>query len=139
MRMFSGLLVLCLGFLWVGPLVGAAEPEPLLSRLARQRRDAARKTYETMWTNYREGRAAGELLYRWSRRWLDAERQIHDKPAEQVAALEAHLDRMRRLEALVQRVQRSGQTTVDEVSAAEYYRAEAEIWLLQARDKKRGR
>jgi hypothetical protein len=92
-----------------------------------------------MWTNYREGRAAGEVLYRWSRRWLNAERQLSARPADQVAALEAHLQRMRRLEALVQKVQRSGQTTIDEISATEYYRVEAEIWLLQAREEKKDR
>lgn len=109
------------------------------SKLAVQRRDAARKTYETMWANYRERRASDEVLYRWSKRWLKAERQLGVEPARQIAAFKAHLQRMRDLERIINNLQRSRQTTVDEVSAVEFYRAEAELWLLQARQEKKDR
>jgi len=58
-------------------------PVTALSRLAKQRRDAARQTYQTTLANYRDGFASEELLYRWSRRWLEAERQV-DKRQEQL-------------------------------------------------------
>jgi hypothetical protein len=139
MNRYSGPAALLLTVLLVGPLAAGADPAPAPSPLAKQRRDAARKTYETVWANYRDGRVPGEMVYRWSRRWLRAEHEVSDKPADRIAACEAHLARMRRLEALVQRVQRSGQTTVDEVSGAEYYRVQAEIWVQEARNEKKTR
>lgn len=106
-----------------------------LTKLATQRRDAARKTYEVWWANYREGRAPAEILYRWSYRWLQSERLLSPKPADQVAAYKAHWERMRDLDRLVRKLQRTGVTTIDEVSSAEYYLAEAEVWLLEAKQK----
>lgn len=110
-----------------------AEPAATLARLATQRRDAARKTYELMWANYRDRRVADEVLYRWSLRWLEAEKQLSDRQADQAAACKGHFERMRELERLIRNIQRTGQITIDEVSASEYYRVEAEMWLLQAR------
>jgi hypothetical protein len=112
----------------------AADPEAAtLSRLRVEQRDAARKTYQVAWANYREGRGSDELLYRWSKRWLKAERRLSDKPADQVAAFRGHYDRMRALEQIVRRLREAGQFRVDEVTAAAYYRAEAETWLLEAK------
>jgi hypothetical protein len=134
-------MALFLGFLATG-FAGAdqgADAATRLSQLATERRDAARRTYEVSWANYRDGRTSGEMLYRWSLRWLEAERQLSDRPADQVAAFKAHLERMRDLGRLIQKVQSvaPGQATIDEVSAAEYYRSEAEIWVLQATDEKK--
>jgi hypothetical protein len=118
----------------------AADPDPetlaAVSRLAVLRRDAARRTYEVKWLNYRERRASEDALYLWSVRWLEAEKQLSDQPADQVAAVKAHYDRMRELDRLIRKLQAAGQTTIDEVSAAEFYRIEAEVWLLQARARK---
>jgi hypothetical protein len=118
------------------PVAPDAGPNTMLARLAKQRRDAARKTYEVTWTNYRERRTSEDLLYRWSVRWLEAERQLSDKPADQVAAFQEHWERMRALERLIGNLQRAGQAVIDEVSGTEYYRVEAEVWLLQAKEKK---
>jgi hypothetical protein len=121
-------------------MMGRADPDQdtaaVLAKLQTQRRDAARKTYEVMWSNYRERRASEDTLYRWSVRWLEAERQLAGQPAEQVAAFNGHVERMRELEKLLDNLHRSGLTTVDEISAAEFYRVEAEVWLLQAKEKK---
>jgi hypothetical protein len=114
---------------------GADADAARLSRLAVEQRDAARKTYQVAWANYREGRGSGEVLYRWSRRWLKAERRLSEKAAEQVAAMRAHYDRMRALEQIVRRLRDAGQFRVDEVTAATYYRAEAEIWLREAKNR----
>jgi hypothetical protein len=115
----------------------AADPDPaaLIAKLAVQKRDAARRTYEVSWANYRDRATSQENVYRWSLRWLEAERQVSDKPADEVAACKGHLERMKDLESLIHRLQQAGLTTIDEVSAAEYCRAEADIWLLQAKAK----
>jgi hypothetical protein len=138
MTRYSGRWALLLGLLPAAAVGAGPDPDPaaVLSRLASQRRDAARKTYLVMWLNYRESRASEETLYRWSRRWLEAERQLSERQADQVAAFEGHLERMQELESIIRKMQRSGVTTIYQVSAAEYYRVEAEMWLLQARGKK---
>jgi hypothetical protein len=141
MNRYSGLLTLACFFLVTWP-VGAgsdADPTTVLAKLAVQRRDAARKTYLVLWTNYREGRAPEEVLYRWSLRWLEAERQLSDKPADQLAAFQGHWERMRDVEGILRKLQGSGQVTTDEASAVEYYRVEAEMWLTQAKEQRKNR
>jgi hypothetical protein len=113
-----------------------AAPAATLSKLAIQRRDAARKTFEVTWANYRDRRASEETVYRWSLRWLEAERQLCEKPADHAAAYRSHAERMLELDRLIGKVQRARQATIDEVNASEYYRVESEIWLLQAEEKK---
>jgi hypothetical protein len=132
---------LLLGLISVGLVRADQETDPAkrLAQLAIERRDAARKTYEVTWANYRDGMAAGEMVYRWSLRWLEAERQLSERPVDQVTAFKDHLERMYDLEQLVRRVmaRAPGQATIDQVSAAEYYRVEAEMWLLQAKEEKK--
>jgi hypothetical protein len=125
----------------LSPVSLGADPEPAsaVTRLATQRRDAARRTYEAMWANYRDRRAGEDTLYRWSVRWLEAEKFLSDQPADQQAACKAHYERMRELERIIRNLQRSGQATIDEVSATEYYRVEAELWMLQAKGEKKDR
>jgi hypothetical protein len=130
-------VLLLLGLLPAGSSRADPEPAAAPSRLARQRLEAARKTYEATWANYRERRASQDSLYRWSLRWLEAERQLGGPRADQVAAFKGHWERMRELERLIANLQRVGQAVIDEVSAAEYYRVEAEIWLVQAREGKK--
>jgi hypothetical protein len=119
-----------------------AEPDPetakTIARLAKDRVEAARTTFETEWKNYREGRRIGEdTLYRWSVRWLEAEKFVAAQAADRLAAYEGHRKRMRELDALIGNLQRAGQVTVDEVSAAAFYKAEAEIWFLQVKGEKK--
>lgn len=120
------------------PAAPDADPAKTIAALSRDRVEAARKTYQTMHKNYTEGRRVSEdTLYRWSLRWLEAEKELAAQPADRVAAYKGHYDRMRDLDRLIGRLQRAGQTTVDEVSAVEYYRVEAELWLARARAEKK--
>jgi hypothetical protein len=133
------LLALLLGFLSAGPAGAAPDPETAntLARLAVQRRDAARRTYEALWLDYRERRAPEDLLYRWSLRWLEADRELSDQQADRVAAYQGHFERMRDLDRIIRRLHGSGQITIEEASATEYYRVEAELWLLKAKEGKK--
>jgi len=115
------------------------DPAKTLAKLSKERVEAAHKTFQVMWENYREGRrVSDDTLYRWSLRWLEAERQLSKQQPDQVAAYKGHRDRMAELERLIRKVRRVGQGTVDELSAAEFYKSEAEIWLLQAEGEKKG-
>jgi hypothetical protein len=77
---------------------------------------------------------AVEFPYRWSRRWLEAEREMTDGKAEQVAACKGHLERMREMERIERELRRSRLNPVNELTAAEFYRVEAEIWLTQVQE-----
>jgi hypothetical protein len=122
-----------------------ADDEPISGsgtdhNLAVAKRDAARKAYEAWWANYRDRAGPGEWVYLWSKRWLRAEKELSSRHDDQVAAYEAHLERMRELEGLVSRLQRArpGLATIDQVSSSRYYRVEAEIWLENSRKESHG-
>jgi hypothetical protein len=102
--------------------------------LLKARLDAARKTYEWLTKNNMESRPPiGELLYRWSCRWLDAEREMSGRQEDQIAAYRAHLRRMRELERVARDRFRNRFVAVEEDTAAQFYRAEAEVWLERAK------
>jgi hypothetical protein len=139
-RALVAVLLLLAGFASMG--FPRADPDDekakALARLAKQKLEAARKTYEVLWSDYREGfRISDDTLYRWSLRLLEAEMEVGKQPADQTAAIKAHRDRMVELERLIQRVRQVRQATINEVSATEYYRTEADAWVLQGKvDKK---
>jgi hypothetical protein len=117
----------------------AVNPEQAdsLARLSKERLDAARKTYEVKWKNYREGiRVGADTLYLWSLRWLEAEKLVGEHP-DKVAACQGHVKRMRDLDRLIRDIDRAGQATIDEVTAVTFYRSEAEVLLIQARGERK--
>ncbi len=100
-------------------------------QLAKEKKaEAARKTFELHWKD----RLDVETIYSWSRRWLEAVRESGEQGSDR-KAVEAHLDRMKKMEQLVQKHLASGGTSFVQLSAAEYYRLEAEIWFEQAKSK----
>jgi hypothetical protein len=106
-----------------------------LTRLRKAKVEAARQTYQVAWQNYKDGLVPPvEVPYRWSRRWLEAERELTDGKAEQITACKSHLERMREMERIERELRRSRLNPVNELTAAEFYRVEAEIWLAQAQE-----
>jgi hypothetical protein len=99
---------------------------------------AARKVYELNIMAYKAGIAKGydlESLCLWSVRWLDAERDLSKKPVDRIAAAEAHLERVKTVEAMAKQLVKGGAAEVRQEVAAEYYRVQAQIWLAQAKGK----
>jgi hypothetical protein len=113
----------------------APEDDKAIVALMKKKVEAAGRTYDVKWKNFREGfrGVGGETLYWWSRRWLEAERELSDKKADQVAACKAHVERMKEHERIIKDLHRVKAATIDELNAAEFYRLEAEIWLAQAK------
>ncbi len=110
----------------------AATPDqPRLAALAEARLQAALKQYEETWTYYQQARIESYQVYVWSKLILDCRREMTDKPAERKAALDDHLSRMKKLEALIKKVRRLGFGRSYDVGASEYYRLEAEFWLTR--------
>ncbi|HLJ93048.1 MAG TPA: hypothetical protein VKU02_07635 [Gemmataceae bacterium] len=111
-----------------------ATPAKVPQELVKAKIAAARKTYEVVWKNNREGLVPfAELAYRWSKRWLEAELELTDQKANRVAIYQAHKDRMRELARITRDRYRNRINTIEEATATEFYIAEAEVWLEQAK------
>ena len=125
------LLGLALAAVSVAPAPPDTPRKP--SALAEARYKAAVKQFDEVWRYYREDRTESFLTYYWSKIVLEAQRDLSDAQADRIAALEAHLGRIKRLEALVLKVRRLGFGYSIDVGATAYYRLEAEMWLEEAR------
>ena len=108
----------------------AAPQDP--SALADIRARAGIKAYDLAWLYYSENRVDSEKVYRWSRRLLEAQRDASIDKAGHVAACEAHLERIKKLEAKIRRIRRIGFGDSLDVLEVDYYRKEADFWLAQA-------
>jgi hypothetical protein len=115
----------------VTPTPPDTPPKP--SALAEARYKAAAEQFKEVWTYYRQSRTDTTLTYYWYRIVLEAQQDLSDTKADRIAALEAHLERMRRLEALVLKVRKLGFGFSTDVGATAYHRLEAERWLEKAR------
>ena len=97
------------------------------AQLVQARADAAAKAFSAHEADYRAGRATLDSLYAWSVHWFEAQGGKGSAgPAGE------HLKRMQALEAQVKARYQAGATSAGDVAAAEYYRAEAELWLYDA-------
>jgi hypothetical protein len=124
-------LALVLSVLSLAP--SGREAPPDLAPMAEARYQAAVKEYDETWAYFQQNRIDSYQVYVWSRLVLDSRREIARKPADQIAALEEHLDRMKKLESLIKKVRRLGFGRSYDVGASEYYRLEAELWLARAK------
>jgi hypothetical protein len=109
-----------------------------LVALNQARHRAAQKQFDETWIYYKQARTDAYPVYVWSHFVLQTEFDLSDKKSNQIAALEAHLDRMKKLEDLLKKVRRLGFGQAIEVGAVEYYRIEAEYWLAHARAQAQG-
>jgi len=136
MRSVKTLRLVCWGLLLAGVSVApvpqgqeARKPSPL----AEARYTAALKQFDLTWQYYQQNRVESFQVYVWSRLLLDASKGVSVRPDRRIAAFEEHLDRMKKLEALIKKVRRLGFGRSSDVGASEYYRIEAECWLAEAK------
>ncbi len=127
--LYWGLLLAVASSAPVPPGEEARKPPPL----AESRYNAANKQFDLTWQYYQQNRVESFQVYVWSRLLLDAKRGVSSRQADQIAAFEEHLDRMKKLEALIKKVRRLGFGRSSDVGASEYYRIEAECWLAEAK------
>jgi hypothetical protein len=69
----------------------------------------------------------------WSLRWMEDQIRLNAGPAETLAAIQAHLERVKRLEGLLDGYARTGQGRFTSPLRAKYFRLEAEQMLAEAR------
>jgi hypothetical protein len=118
------------------PVALGSEPAKVPAQLAKAKVDAAHRTYNVVWRNNKEGLVPiAELVYRWSKRWLEAQLELDDNKEHRLTAYVAHRDRMRELARITRERYRNRVNTVEEASATDFYIAEAEIWIEQAKSK----
>lgn len=139
-------VVFGLAFLVCASNALAQQPDvkPDLQKLMKTRLDLAKKGFEVTLIGLTEiSRPApgvnlrlvkAEEVHAWSMRWLQAERELSDKKADQIAALEDHLKRMKELEKRV-KVLIPEYAPPFEGTAAAYWIVEAEIWLAKEKAK----
>jgi hypothetical protein len=83
-------------------------------------------------------RARPDLAYAWSARWLEAQRELAESKEERIAAFADHQKRMKQLLDNVKLVVGNGNGGILPASdnpAAEWYLAEADLWLVRERGK----
>jgi hypothetical protein len=95
--------------------------------------EAARRTCQALAQEYLEGKATVEQVHQWSQRWLNAQRDLSSKKADQLAALEAHVSRMQELEKAARTRFDSHRGALSDLSAAEYHRIDAQLALSRAK------
>ncbi len=124
-----------LGLLLAGLSSSPTPPavESDLRKLATARYESSLRAYQESWIYYRQARTDPFFVYAWSRLVMNAQGDLSAKKADRLAALEAHLDRMKKLEELVKKVRKIGfQRSIDTVSS-DYFIREAQYWIAKAR------
>jgi len=130
------LQLVCWGLLLAGASVAPVPQEQEARKqppLAEARYNAALKQFDLTWQYYQQSRVGSFDVYAWSRLLLEAKRGVSGRQADQIAAYEEHLDRMKKLETLIKKVRRLGFGRSSDVGASEYFRIEAEYWLAEAK------
>jgi hypothetical protein len=98
--------------------------------------EEARKVYQMDLDRLRNLQgASAEDLYRWSRRWLEAQLDLAAKGPERLTALREHLARMQDVEQITAVMWKVGQGREADAAAGRYYRAQAALWLARERKK----
>jgi hypothetical protein len=103
----------------LGLLVGTASSGPAID-WNKERTDAAAKAYAFTRAQLDGGLARPEQVYVWSLRWCESE-GCSGKAAD------AHLDRMKQLEAKVSELFKGGLASQAEVAGAAYYQSDARL------------
>jgi RNA polymerase sigma factor (sigma-70 family) len=111
----------------------AAKANDKLNALLKERQDTAKAEWEDRNQQFIAGQGTFSFLYDAGRRWLDSQLDMTDKQSDRVAALEAHLQRMKELEKVQQARFDAGRIATPDLAQAKYYRLEAEIMLERAK------
>ena len=132
----TNILLAFLGLLGLGTaLVDAKQPQAKPTELAKTKLQLARQAFKLAMEDLQAGHGATEKVYLWSRRCLEAQRDLSDKKADKLAALNEHLQCMKELEKVATALYRTGKATQNETVASAFYVVEAELWLMQAQKK----
>lgn len=116
-------------------LADAAKVSDKQKVLLKELHRAAREEMDARWQEFLAGRGTLDIMLGASLRLLEAERELSDKKADQVTALENHWRRMREMEKVDQAQFQAGRLAEADWAQSRFYRIQAELWLEKAREK----
>lgn len=132
-RMFR--VVLVLGFFAVAAALAPSAPDrPEFAKYAEARIKLARETLDMLDSMRDHARASptDSRYMIWSRRLVEAERDLPNNKAGYLAACKAHLERMKTQEQLAIAQRENAQLSMIDVNEFRFRRLEAEFWLKEA-------
>jgi hypothetical protein len=94
-----------------------------------------RKRFETHWKAYQAGETSEEQVCLASIRWLLFQNRLRgfDKKVDWKSELQAHLDRIKKVEAVANARFDAGRTTIMDAKTALFFRLQAEEWLAEGK------
>jgi hypothetical protein len=140
--MFRSARIVCALLLGFGAptttALGADDPPAPGAKIAnaKARAEAAGKVYRGMLERMKidpNGPPDPDKLYQWSRRWMEAEQELSAKKDDRVAAAEAHLERMKKLETTFKQLLEKKMVSQVEPAAQTFFRLEAERSLAEVK------
>jgi hypothetical protein len=125
--LFSGLMVVlvlpCLSF-----APAATDDRPDLKALAQVRYQSAREVFDETWLMYKRKIQPEGAVYMFSQRLLLSQLDCAETIAERVAAYQAHLERMKKMQAMVLKLRDLGFSKKFEIKELDYFVQEARYW-----------
>jgi hypothetical protein len=126
--MISGIVAIALVASAVAP--GKSQNPPTLAeqrlKVAQQASDAIKALRKT------RRNVSSEQVYRWSLRLMEAEKGMSNKTADEIAAVNAHLLRMKEMEQRLSQAYHQWEAGHLDALEAQWYVLEAELLLSQA-------
>ena len=112
---------------------GLAAIEPAVNALVKARLETARDVFKHEMERYEHTLTLfGDDASVWSRRWMEAELLLSPNRAEKLASIQAHVERVKRLESIAGQYAKTGQGRASDALKAKYFRLEAEQMLVEA-------
>jgi hypothetical protein len=103
--------------------------------LAKAKLDVARGVYEARYKEFLAGKGTLDFLFDASVRLLESERAATSKEADLEAAFERHWIFTKQAEEMNKLRYDAGRIPIQDYLESKYFRLQAEIWLVEARDK----
>jgi len=142
LMVFSGFLFVGTGLIaqqrpggGIDPTKGIVPLAPTVKSLIQARIEVAKEIFETTVQRHQQFLKAGDLedVVAWSRHWMEDQIHLDPDPSRNVAAIQDHLDRTRRIEAIMDNYAKTGQGQAVDTLKVKYFRLEAEQMLTELR------
>jgi hypothetical protein len=137
MLRYSIMVVVALASCQSAPVRGVSKEDDAKAsaELLKAKLSAAQATLAVLMERYQagQGKVDEDQIYVWSRRALAGQIAIKTSKDDRKAAYAAHLERMKQIEVIAKAGFDAGRIPKDQVTAAMYYRIEAQIWLTQTK------
>lgn len=130
----SGLvLVLVLPSLSYAPAATGDRPD--VKVLAQVRCQSARELFDETWLMYTRKLQPEGVVYTFSHRLMLSELDCAETVADRIAACQGHLDRMKKMRAIVTKLRDIGFTKKFELKETDYFVHEARYWLAREQER----